>query len=156
MWKRFAPPSLLVLAVLATALSVVALSPFASAAPQRNAGDVWIDTVGHVSDPGHENDPHVCNPIDIYGNGLADSSGTFEVIGWPPTGDGSTVVASGAWSYNQTAGGNQVIAGSINLAQGHYQLTVSQDPKKSKVFWSTCAVPTPTPTGTGAPWPFTP
>jgi hypothetical protein len=148
MWKRIALPLVAVAAVLA----VVMLSPFASAAPQKNAGDVWVDTANHLGDPGHENDPHVCNPIDLYGNGLADPSGTFEIVAWPPTGDGSTVVASGAWSYDQAQGGNQVIAGPLNLAEGHYKLDVSQDPQKHKVFWSIC----PIPHGTGAPWPFTP
>jgi hypothetical protein len=147
MWKRFVLP----LAIAAAALAVV-LSQTAIAAPQKNAGDVWIDIPGHLGDPGHENDPHICGPTDVYGNGLADRSGSFQVVAWPPTGDGSTVVASGAWSYDQAAGGNQVIAGPLALQPGHYKLTVSQDPTKHKVFWSTC----PVPVGTGAPWPFTP
>jgi hypothetical protein len=62
------------------------------------------------------------------------------------------VVASGSWSYDHAGGGNQVIAGPLRLQPGHYKLTVSQDPTKHKVFWTTC----PVPDGTGAPFPFTP
>jgi len=147
MWKRLAPP----FAVAAIALAVF-LAPSASAAPQKNAGDTWVDVPGQLAAPGHENDPHICGLVDVYGNGLADPAGTFEVVAWPPTGDGSTAVASGSWSYDQTLGGNQVIAGPLTLQPGHYKLTVSQDPTKHKVFWTTC----PVPVGTGAPFPFTP
>lgn len=128
-----------------------ATPPIGAAVPQSNRGDVWVDNPGHLGDPGHENDPHICGLIDIYGNTLADPAGSFQVVAWPPSGDGSTVVASGTWSYDQVLGGNQVIAGPLNLDQGHYKLMLSQDPSKAKVFWSTCAAPTPT----GAPWPFT-
>lgn len=124
-----------------------------AAAMQSNRGDVWVDNPGHLGDPGHENDPHICGLIDIYGNGLADAAGSFEVVAWPPTGDGSTVVASATWSYDRTLGGNQVIAGPLSLAQGHYKLMLSQDQTKAKVFWSTCPnLPSPSPTG--AAWPF--
>ena len=132
--------------------AVILLAPAGSAGPQNNRGDVWVDNPGHLGDPGHENDPHLCGLIDIYGNGLADPSGSFDVVAWPPTGDGSTLVASGTWNYDQTLGSNQVIAGPLSLAEGHYKLTVSQDPSKSKVFWSTCPPPPPP---TGLAWPFT-
>jgi hypothetical protein len=141
-----------VVVVVVALAAVILLAPTGTAGPQNNRGDVWVDNPGHLGDPGHENDPHICGLIDIYGNGLADPTGSFEVVAWPPTGDGSTTVASGTWNYNQTLGGNQVIAGPLSLIQGHYKLTVSQDPRKSKVFWSTCPPPPPP---TGAPWPFT-
>src|SRR4030081_3880534 len=123
MWKRFALP----FATVALAFAFV-LAPSANAAPQRNAGDTWVDVPGHLADPGHENDPHICGLVDIYGNGLADPTGTFEGAPWPPPGDGSTGVASGTWKYDQSIGGNQVIAGPLSLQPGHYKLTVSQDP----------------------------
>src|SRR2546428_164906 len=96
-------------------------------AVQRTAGlasPPVADNPGHLGDPGHENDPHICGLIDIYGNGLADPTGTFDVVAWPPTGDGSTVVVSGTWNYDQTLGGNQVIAGPLRLVEGHYKLMV--------------------------------
>jgi hypothetical protein len=154
---RFIQSLVVVVAALAAG---VLLAPVGSATQQGgaagaqgNRGDVWVDNPGHLGDPGHENDPHICGLIDIYGNGLADAAGSFQVVAWPPTGDGSTVVASGSWSYDQTLGGNQVIAGPLSLAEGHYKLMVSQDPRKAKVFWSTCPV-LPTPTPTGGAWPF--
>ncbi len=143
---------LLVVVVVAIA-SVVVFAQAGAAGPQNNRGDVWVDNPGHLSDPGHENDPHICGLVDIYGNGLADPTGSFDVVAWPPTGDGSTVVASGPWNYDQTLGGNQVIAGPLSLAQGHYKLMLSQDPRKAKVFWTTCPKP-PSPTPTGLAWPF--
>src|SRR3982074_597084 len=130
----------LVVVVVALA-AVILVAPAGSAGPQNNRGDGWVDNSGHIGDPGHENDPHICGLVDIYGNGLADPSGTFDVVAWPPTGDGSTVVASGSWSSDQARGGNQVIAGPLTLQPGHYKLTVSQDPTKHKVFWTTCPVP---------------
>jgi hypothetical protein len=146
--------------VCAALVAAVLLAPAGFATPQSSAavlhsnrGDVWVDNPGHLGDPGHENDPHICGLIDIYGNGMANASGSFVVVAWPPTGDGSTVVASATWSYDQTLGGNQVIAGPLSLAEGHYKLTVSQDPTKAKVFWSTCSV-LPSPTPTGGAWPF--
>jgi hypothetical protein len=128
----------------------------AHAALGDNSGDVWVDNPGQAAGPGHENDPHLCGALDVYGSGLSASGGTFQIVSWPPTGDGSTIVASGAWTYGGT--GNQVIAGPITLAPGHYKLTVNQSPVKEKVFWvctSPQPTPTPTPIGTGAPWPFT-
>lgn len=126
-----------------------------AAAPNR--GDVWVDVPGNVGDPGHENDPHICGAVDLYGNGLEEGSGTFTIYAWPPTGS-KDVAASGTWTYDQTAGDNQVIAGPIDLDPGHYKLTADQTGTKNKVFWVTCAAATPTPSPTiqptGAAWPF--
>src|SRR6202140_3860950 len=59
----------------------------ASAGGNANAGDVWVDNVGQPAGPGHEMDPHLaCANINLWGNGLADSRGTFTPAGGPPSG----------------------------------------------------------------------
>src|SRR5947209_8693273 len=53
----------------------------------NNAGDVWVDNVGQPAGPGHEMDPHLaCQDINLWGNGLSDSSGTYTISGWQPSG----------------------------------------------------------------------
>src|SRR5438477_3576176 len=75
-----------------------------------NRGDVWVDTFGGPPGPGHEQDPHLpCADINLWGNGLADSSGTYFIDGWPPTGSQEEDYSS-TWSYDTTAGGTQVIS----------------------------------------------
>ena len=68
---------------------------------QGNAGDVWVDNVGQPSGPGHEQDPHLmCADINLWGNGLADASGTSIRR------DGSGGVTSGgaaAWAVRTTS-----------------------------------------------------
>jgi hypothetical protein len=122
-------------------------------------------------------DPHLaCQDINLWGSGLADGSGTFTIAGWPPSGaQEQDYPASGSatWSYDQSAGGSQVIA-VINVQtlitnaaangdapknkQGyHFKLNLLQDPQKHKTFWVNCPRPssspppgttTPPPTGT--------
>src|SRR5579859_5306715 len=94
-----------------------------AAAPNR--GDVWVDSPGNLGDPGHENDPHICGAVDLYANGLEDGSGTFTIYAWPPTGS-QEVAVTGTWAYDLTVGGNQVIAGPVDLDPGHYKLTADQ------------------------------
>jgi hypothetical protein len=62
----------------------------AASAHDPNPGDVWLDNVGQPPGPGHEHDPHLaCADIYLWGNGLADSSGTFVIDGWHPSGSGT-------------------------------------------------------------------
>lgn len=135
---------------------------------QGNAGDVWVDNVGQPSGPGHEQDPHLmCADINLWGNGLADASGTFIIDSWPPTGNGATAYGPAPWTYNQTTGGDQVLAvipisslqagsaanGDIPQAQQglHFKLQLVQDPQKHKTFWVSCLSPSPSPTPTPTP-----
>src|SRR5579884_4044107 len=93
----------------ALALACLVLVP-ASAALASNSGDVWVDNVGQPSGPGHENDPHLaCQDINLWGSGLADSSGSYTIDGWPPSGSGEQVYGPSNWSYDQAAGGSQVL-----------------------------------------------
>ena len=121
-----------------------------------NAGDVWADNVGQPAGPGHEMDPHLaCQDINLWGDKLADSSGTYTIDGWPPSGS-KEVDYSSSWSYNQSQGGDQVISvinvqqliataqanGDQPAAQGyHFKLDLSQDPQKHKTFWINCQPP---------------
>ena len=163
--------------VLAFAGSVAAYRLTGSA--QGNAGDVWVDNVEQPSGPGHEQDPHlVCADINLWGNGLADGSGSFIIDSWSPTGNGAPAYGPAPWTYNLTTGGDQVLAvipinsllagsaanGDIPQAsQGlHFKLQFVEDPQKHKTFWVNCLAPapsqtpTPSPTPTPAPSPSSP
>src|SRR5436305_12591321 len=79
----------------------------AASGGDSNAGDVWLDNVGQPAGPGHEMDPRLaCQDINLWGDKLADSSGTFTINGWPPSG-GKEVDYSGTWSYDPSQGGDQ-------------------------------------------------
>jgi hypothetical protein len=133
-------------------LALIAPAAFGSGNP--NSGDVWVDNVGQPAGPGHEMDPHLaCQNINLWGNGLADSSGSFAIDGWPPSGS-QEMDYSGTWKYSGS--GNQVIAvinvsqlianamanGDAPGSQGyHFKLQFSQDPQKHKTFWVNCPPP---------------
>jgi hypothetical protein len=125
-----------------------------------NAGDVWVDNVGQPAGPGHEMDPHLaCQNINLWGAKLADSSGSYTIDGWPPSGK-QEVDYSSTWSYNTSQGGDQVISvinvqqlianahanGDTPAKQGyHFKLDFSQDPQKHKTFWIDCPAPSSSP-----------
>jgi hypothetical protein len=137
--------------VLATAAGAMAAS-----GGDANAGDVWVDNVGQPAGPGHEMDPHLaCQDINLWGDKLADSSGSYTIDGWEPSGS-QEVDYSSSWSYNTSQGGDQVISvinvqqliataqanGDTPAAQGyHFKLDFSQDPQKHKTFWIDCPAP---------------
>lgn len=123
-----------------------------------NNGDVWVDNVGQPAGSGHEMDPHLaCQDINLWGSDLANSSGSYTIDGWPPSGSQEQVYAS-TWSYDQAAGGSQVldvisVSKLIETAiangdapqngQGfHFKLEFSQNPQLHKTFWVNCQVPT--------------
>ena len=130
-----------------------------------NAGDVWVDNVGQPAGPGHEMDPHLaCQDINLWGDKLADSSGTYTIDGWPPSGR-KEIDYSSNWSYNQSRGGDQVISvinvqqliataqanGDQPAAQGyHFKLDLSQDPQKHKTFWINCQPPSSSGSSSGS------
>ena len=99
------------------ATSATAFGASHTTAPKgdKNAGDVWVDNVGQPAGPGHEMDPHLaCADINLWGNRLADSNGTFTIDGWPPSGSQEQVY-SATWTYNTTQGGDQIMQ-VINVA----------------------------------------
>src|SRR5437660_3937123 len=82
----------------------------AASGGDANAGDVWLDNVGQPPGPGHEMDPHLaCQDINLWGDKLADSSGSYTIDGWPPSGS-QEVDYSSSWSYNTSQGGDQVVS----------------------------------------------
>jgi len=153
MWKlRFGAVATAGLLMLATGGSALA-----SSGGDKNAGDVWTDNVGQPSGPGHEQDPHLaCQDINLWGSGLADSTGSYTIDGWPPSGAKEQDYSS-TWSYDQSSGGSQIVS-VINVSQlisaaqanhdapvnkqgYHFKLQFSQDPAKHKTFWVNCTPP---------------
>ncbi len=149
------------------------LSSAASAARggDSNRGDVWLDSIGQPAGPGHEMDPHLaCSDVVLYGAGLAESSGSFTVDGWPPSGS-QTVDYLGQWQVQsgteqiavipirQLLSGAQASGDSATSHGFHFKLDFSQDPQKHKTFWIDCPPSTSgggggggtTPGGSGAP-----
>jgi hypothetical protein len=103
-------------------------------------------------------DPHLaCQNINLWGSGLADSSGSYAIDGWPPSGSQERDYASN-WSYDRASGGSQVMdvipvqtlidnaianGDAPQNGQGfHFKLQFSQDPQKHKTFWVNCQLPT--------------
>src|SRR5438309_2745903 len=143
------------------ATSPVAL---ASAGGNNNKGDVWLDNVNQPPGPGHEMDPHLqCENINLWGDKLADPSGSYVVDGWAPSGSKEQdypASSSGTWHYDQGVGGDQVVdvidVGTLiadaqangdiaHPKQGfHFKLQFSQDPQKHKTLWVNCPPSTPT------------
>ncbi|HEX6538932.1 MAG TPA: hypothetical protein VF155_07115 [Candidatus Dormibacteraeota bacterium] len=142
----------------------------AAAAPggHNNKEDVFLDNVGQPCCPGHEQDPHLtCTDINIWGVSMTDPSGTYTIDGWPPSGSHEQdypASGDGAWTYDQTLGGPQVIS-VINvhtlisnaIANGdtpqgnqsfHFKLQLLQAPQKHKTFWVDC--PTTSTTSTSS------
>src|SRR5947209_11101216 len=104
-------------------LAAIGLLAFLAGAPalaasggDSNSGDVWLDNVGQPAGPGHEMDPHLaCQDINLWGAGLADSSGMFTINGWPPSGS-KEADYSANWSYDTGQGGDQIVA-TISIAK---------------------------------------
>jgi hypothetical protein len=143
----------------------------AASSGDNNSGDVWLDNVGQPAGPGHEHDPHLqCENINLWGNGLADSSGTYTIDGWPPSGTGKQAYAD-TWTYNTPTEGDQVISviqvavlianaqangdAPINKQGYHFKLQLVQDPQKHKTFWVNCPPTTTSSTTTSSSSPTT-
>ena len=127
------------LMILASLFFAFALGTPASADPGGNNGDVKIhDTTTAVQD--QRNEPHVCQ---FYIDGFnfdGNSSGTWRIERWAPTGSG--VASSGSWGPADSSG-NWHSATQI-LPDGHYKLFFKQTApmtpggEKQKVFWVEC------------------
>jgi hypothetical protein len=157
------------LAAAATVVALAVVAPGAALAASggdNNRGDTWVDTVGEPPGPGHEMDPHLpCANINLWGDKMADPSGSYKIYGWEPSGKKELAYSSN-WSYNQNAGGSQVmdvidvqqlIANAVangdapvNSQGFHFKIALSQDPHKYKTFWVKCGIP-PTPPVEGPP-----
>ena len=149
------------LVVASAALLLAGPPALAASSGDSNRGDIWVDTVGAPSGPGHEMDPHLpCANINLWGSNLGDASGTYAVDSWAPSGSGGAAWSS-TWSYSTSSGGAQILdvinvqtlianaqaAGAVAQSQQgyHFKIQFSQDPQKHKTFWVNC----PAATGTG-------
>jgi hypothetical protein len=142
-------------------------------AGDNNRGDVWTDNVAQPSGPGHEQDPHLtCTDINLWAAGMGDSSGSYAIDSWPPSGN-QAVVYNSTWLYNRAQTDPQVIsvidvqklvasaraagAAPQNKQGYHFKLDLTQDPQKHKTFWVNCETPTsggsPTPGHSASPTP---
>ncbi len=188
-WKTWAATGAGALCLaLSLPMAVLAAGQVAPASSSSGSGnpnheDVWVDNVGQPPGSGHEMDPHLaCQDINLWGTTMADATGKFTVDGWPPSGSGSgdlnhsgyhedqawpgtkAYPTLATWNYNQTLGGDQVMAvikvktlianaiangdSPVNGEGFHFKLQFLQDPQKHKTFWVNCPGPTPTPTPT--------
>ena len=185
-WKTWAATGAGALCLaLSLPMAVLAAGQVAPASSSSGSGnpnheDVWVDNVGQPAGPGHEMDPHLaCQDINLWGVTMADASGQFTIDGWPPSGSGSGDLnqpgykedqawpgtkanpALATWNYNQSLGGDQVMAvikvktliadaiangdSPVNGEGFHFKLQFLQDPQKHKTFWVNCPGPTPSP-----------
>ena len=103
-----------------------------------NAGVAKIhDATTDLEAGEHANEPWVCAFwVGFYASNPTEA-GTWQILSWPPTGDGS-VVASGTYD---TAGDGVDATGDLTLADGHYRLesqTDGDNNTKHKTFWVEC------------------
>lgn len=103
-----------------------------------NAGVAQVhDATTDLEAPVSGNEPWVCTFwVGFYASNPTEA-GTWQIVSWPPTGDG-TVVASGSYD---TAGDGFDQTSDLSVAEGHYRLTwqTASDPNaKQKTFWVEC------------------
>ena len=121
--------------------------------PPGNNGTVKIHEGSTEVEPIVSNEPHVCTFHLHFFFADPTQAGSWEIAGWPPTGDG-TVVLSGTYDTSPAGEDRQPASGTYSLPDGHYKLSWTGDNpnnpevEKHKVFWVECAAPTPTVTPT--------
>lgn len=126
-------------ALLLAGVATVAVSLVMSIAPafakNQSSGTVKLHDVTTGSDvPNTTNDPTVCTFTVIFQFSGSDTSGTWAIRSWQPTGDGS-VVSSGTYDTSLTGTDG---TDAIDLAAGHYRLEYLADGAhgaKTKTFW---------------------
>jgi hypothetical protein len=138
------------------ALTLAAFVGAAPAAAKPNApGNNGTLKVHEDQEPSPEikNQPHVCT-FHLHGFHFDDnSSGSWWIKSWPPTGDRS-VVKSGGFSADGTG---EWRTAQMSLPNGHYKAYAKQENEptpggdKQKVFWVRCAATTTTASATSAP-----
>jgi hypothetical protein len=99
------------------------------------SGNVKVrDATTGVETSGTDNEPHVCAFWLEFTFDAPFEAGTWLVVSWAPTGDGSTV-ASGAYD---TAGDGVDSSSVIEVAAGHYRVewaATGATSSKKKTFW---------------------
>lgn len=83
---------------------------------------------------GSDNEPHVCSFWLEFTMPAPYENGSWTLVSWPPTGDGSTV-AAGAYD---TSGDGTDASSVIDVAAGHYRVewaAAGETVTKKKTFW---------------------
>jgi len=128
------------------------------AAAHGTSGNVKVHDVGTgVETAGTDNEPHVCRFWLGFEFDAPYEAGTWAIVSWAPTGDGSTV-ASGA--YN-TAGDGVDNSGAVAVPAGHYRVewgATGATSSKKKTFWvdADCGQSAPPPDEVSPPDEVTP
>ncbi len=144
-WTRF---RVVFMATLVVGAFAIAMAPTATA-HGGNHGTIKVHDDAQA-DPGPNNEPHVSCDFWIEGFNMDGSAGELVFKDWPPTGDKSVVVPSGAsldWSGTpeDDDDGYHFLAGPYQLPPGHYQVRAFSDEghpgdhghfAKQKMFWS--------------------
>ena len=121
-------------------LAAAMIAPATVVGQDGNNGTVKIHEGATETEPGPQNEPHVCTfHLHFF---FADpfQSGSWEIQSWPPTGDG-TVVLSGDYDTEGTGEDRAPADGVYELPDGHYKLFWDGDDDKHdkhKVFWVAC------------------
>ncbi|HEX5578567.1 MAG TPA: hypothetical protein VFY43_02760, partial [Candidatus Limnocylindria bacterium] len=140
--QRPAPRRAMLLAGVATiAFSLVLSIAPAMAAKGGNAGVAKIhDASTGLEAEEQANEAWVCTFwVGFYASNPAET-GSWQILSWPPTGDG-TVLVSG--TYDTSDDGVDATADQ-SLGEGHYRLvwqTDGDNNEKHKAFWVECADP---------------
>ncbi|MEV6110631.1 hypothetical protein AB0M28_38915 [Streptomyces sp. NPDC051940] len=135
-------------AVLAVTAAALFTAPAAHADAPGDNGTVKIhDSV--TGDEDRRNEPHVCTfYLDAFFFDAAQQA-QWRIVGWAPTGDKESVVASGEITLDAAGHGR---TDDMGLADGHYKLywnfTGEKGFAKQKVFWVGCETPSESPTPT--------
>ena len=115
---------------------IVSIGPALAAPGNGNSGTVKIHDASTSLEAGSvANEPWVCQFfVGFYSED--NEAGSWQIVSWPPTGDGS-VAASGAYA---TSGDGADATAVLSLANGHYRLQWTPDGanEKHKTFWVAC------------------
>jgi hypothetical protein len=144
---------LAVVAMLGLAVAGPAVLGVAANDTPGNNGTVKIHEGATETEPGPQNEPHVCTFHLHFFFADPEQAGTWEIQEWAP-GDKGTVVLWGTYDTMGDGEDREPDAGTYTLPDGHYKLfwdgdldTAKHD--KHKVFWVDC--PEATPTGSEQP-----
>jgi len=124
------------------ALVLWASAPALADDPPGFNGTIKVHAGDTEEEPIRANEPHPGCTFHIHGfNFDGDTDGTWRIVEWSPTGDKTTVSASGTWSAD---GDGDWRTDVMSLDSGHYKVSADQTSpaapggEKHKVFWVEC------------------
>jgi hypothetical protein len=127
---------------LATAL-VLIISALGALPARAAQGDIWTQPAGTPEETsGHSQEAHLaCGAVDLWGDKLDQTSGTWVLYQIPPPNIGHTQLASGDYTYNPDSVQKIATIGAsvFDTATGsHFKVEVNDGSQKSKTFWLDC------------------